>query len=196
MRPNFDLEQQYCSQVVAGVDEAGVGPLAGPVVAAAVIIDRHVIIPGINDSKKLSAKQRQLLYDQIIAAYQCATAIVLPAEIDRINIRAATIKACQTAVNNLCLKVDIVIIDGNMKFADHRFISVIGGDKLSVSVAASSIVAKVTRDRFMTELGREFPQYLWHKNFGYGTLEHRRAIMLCGQSPHHRRSFRQKISLS
>ncbi len=184
------FEKKYHNYIIAGIDEAGRGPLAGPVVASAVIIDNTNIIPGIKDSKKLSKKKRELLYEQITSNYAWSTAIISHTEIDEINILEATKKACSIAAANLSLKLEIVLVDGNMPFKDKRFVSIINGDNLSLSIAAASIVAKVTRDRLMLDLSTEFPQYLWHKNSGYGTREHIEAINIHGLSPYHRRSFK------
>lgn len=191
--PDLSIESKYPEKIIAGVDEAGRGPLAGPVVAGAVIVNQNNIIAGIRDSKQLTANAREFLYQKITNSYIWAVGIVPPAEIDRINILEATKKACELAVNNLSISPEVVIIDGNMKFDDPRFISYIKGDDLSVSIAAASIVAKVTRDRIMTELAEDFPQYLWHKNSGYGTKAHLQAIAQYGFSPHHRRSFRVQL---
>lgn len=190
----FKLEQQY-SGPVAGIDEAGRGPLVGPVVAAAVIVDQTKIIDGIKDSKKLTKKKRELLYEQITKYYIWSIGIVHQDEIDIINILEATKTACYIAATNLPVTPNIILVDGNMKFADPRFVSIINGDNLSVSISAASIVAKVTRDRLMLEYSKEFPQYLWHKNSGYGTKEHLQAINLYGLSPYHRRSFKVKSIL-
>jgi len=188
------FEEKYHGYLVAGIDEAGRGPLAGPVVAAAVIVDQNNIISGIKDSKKLSKKKRESLYDQITTNYIWAVGIVSHTEIDEINILKATKKACILAAKNLSTQPEIVLVDGNMQFYDERFVSIIDGDNLSLSIAAASIIAKVTRDRLMLELSNEFPQYLWHKNSGYGTKEHLEAINLHGLSPYHRRSFNIKAS--
>ena len=161
----FTLEQKY-SGLVAGVDEAGRGPLVGPVVAASVIIDQTKIIHGIKDSKKLTKTMRELLYKQITQNYVWSVGIVHHDEIDIINILEATKKACTISVANLAVKPDTVLIDGNMKFHDPRFISIINGDNLSISIGAASIIAKVTRDRLMLEYAKEFPEYMWHKNSG------------------------------
>ena len=184
------FEKKYHNYIVAGIDEAGRGPIAGPVVASAVIIDNANIIVGIKDSKKLSKKKRELLYEQITSNYVWATAIISHTEIDEINILEATKKACSIAAANLNIEPEIVLVDGNMQFKDERFVSIINGDNLSLSIAAASIVAKVTRDRLMLDLSAEFPQYLWHKNSGYGTKEHIEAINTYGLSPCHRRSFK------
>jgi ribonuclease HII len=191
----LQFEKKYYPQIIAGVDEVGRGPLAGPVVAAAVIIDQENIIAGIKDSKKLSKIKREALYKQITANYFWATDIVSHTEIDKINILEATKKASIAAVEKLSVTPNIILIDGNMKFLDRRFISIINGDNLSLSIAAASIVAKVTRDRLMFELSLKFPEYNWHKNSGYGTQEHLNAIGLYGISPYHRKSFKLKSTL-
>ncbi|MCC8483522.1 MAG: ribonuclease HII [Rickettsia endosymbiont of Labidopullus appendiculatus] len=187
----FELEQKYIG-LVAGVDEAGRGPLVGPVVAASVIIDQTKIINGIKDSKKLTRERRNLLYEQITQNYIWSVGIVYHDEIDIINILEATKKACTISVANLSVKPDTVLIDGNMKFNDPRFISIVNGDNLSISIGAASIIAKVTRDRLLLEYAKEFPEYMWHKNFGYGTKEHLNAIRLHGFSSYHRKSFKVK----
>ncbi|WP_375319499.1 ribonuclease HII [Candidatus Tisiphia endosymbiont of Oplodontha viridula] len=187
----FKLEQKYFG-LVAGVDEAGRGPLVGPVIAASVIIDQTKIINGIKDSKKLTKEKRNLLYEQITQNYIWSVGIVYHDEIDVINILEATKKACTISVANLSVKPDTVLIDGNMKFDDPRFISIVNGDNLSVSIGAASIIAKVTRDRLLLEYAKEFPEYMWHKNSGYGTKEHLNAIHLHGFTPYHRRSFKVK----
>lgn len=176
--------------LLIGVDEAGRGPLAGPVVAAAVIIDRKNTIEGIKDSKKLSYKARESLYEEITGNYKWAVGIVSPLEIDEININGASKKAYNIAVNGLNIADDaIVLVDGNMKFANSNFVSIIKGDDLLTAISAASIVAKVTRDRLMRGLSESFPQYLWHKNSGYGTAEHIKAIRQFGLSAHHRKTF-------
>ncbi|WP_316353888.1 ribonuclease HII [Candidatus Trichorickettsia mobilis] len=193
--PNLFLEQQWPKAIIAGVDEAGRGSLAGPVVAAAVIIQQDHLITGINDSKKLSRATRESLYNQIIHHYSWAVGIVSAAEIDQTNILIATKKACILAVANLSILADIVLIDGNMKFTDARYRSIINGDNLSLSIAAASIIAKVTRDHLMFELDQQFPQYLWHRNVGYGTKQHINAIKQYGLSSYHRKSFKLKSGI-
>lgn len=187
--PNLLLEQQYPLQIIAGIDEAGRGPLAGPVVAAAVIVNQEIVIDGINDSKKLSAMKREKLYDLIMEHYTFGIGEASVEEINEINILEATKLACIRAAENLSIKPDIVLVDGNMKFVDSRYKSVIKGDTLSISIAAASILAKVHRDRMMVELSKEHPQYLWHKNSGYGTAEHIAAIKEYGAVIHHRTKF-------
>jgi ribonuclease HII len=188
----LDIENGYIGRIIAGVDEAGRGPLAGPVVAAAVIIDQDNIIEGIRDSKKIAKKKREMLYEQITANYKWSVGIVSPAEIDQINILQATIKACKMAVSSIKTRPEIVLVDGNMKFDDERFYSIVKGDDKSISIAAASIIAKVTRDRIMEELSLSFPAYGWGKNSGYGTKDHMDAIIKEGRTMHHRRSFKVK----
>ncbi len=188
---DLSIESNYPG-VVAGVDEAGRGPLAGPVVAAAVIIDQNNLIEGIKDSKKLSKNKREELYVKITQNYICSIGVVGPKEIDEINILEATKKACVLAVEGLIKEPSTVIVDGNMKFSDKRFVSYVKGDDKSISIAAASIIAKVTRDRLMALLHQEFPYYFWAKNSGYGTKEHISAIEKYGSSIHHRLSFKLK----
>jgi len=190
---DLSIESNY-QGVVAGVDEAGRGPLAGPVVAAAVIIDQNNLIEGIKDSKKLSKNKREELYVKITQNYTWSIGVVEPKEIDEINILEATKKACVLAVEGLIKEPSVVIVDGNMKFSDQRFVSYIKGDDRSISIAAASIIAKVTRDRMMELLHQEFPYYFWAKNSGYGTKEHISAIEKYGTSIHHRLSFKLKNS--
>ena len=186
------IESNY-QGIIAGVDEAGRGPLAGPVVAAAVIVDQANLIEGIKDSKKLSKRKREELYTKITEHYLWAVGVVSPKEIDEINILEATKKACVLAVEGLIIEPAVVIVDGNMKFNDHRFVSYIKGDDKSISIAAASIIDNVTRDRMMDLLHTEFPNYNWAKNSGYGTREHISAIKMYGSCVHHRVSFKVKV---
>ena len=180
---------------IAGVDEAGRGPLAGPVVAAAVIFDSKTFIEEVNDSKKVSENKRELLYDLIIEkAIAYGVWVVDEKTIDEINILQATMRAMKEAVSNLKITPDIVIIDGNKTFKTKlETKSIVKGDSLSFSIAAASIIAKVTRDRIMRKASVDFPEYLWSKNKGYGTREHIRAIKKHGPSPLHRTSFLSNI---
>ena len=180
---------------IAGVDEAGRGPLAGPVVAAAVIFDSKTFIEEVNDSKKVSENKRELLYDLIIEkAIAYGVWVVDEKTIDEINILQATMRAMKEAVSNLKTTPDIVIIDGNKTFKTKlETKSIVKGDSLSFSIAAASIIAKVTRDRIMRKASVDFPEYLWSKNKGYGTREHIRAIKKHGPSPLHRTSFLSNI---
>lgn len=191
--PDLHLEQNFTGKIVAGIDEAGRGPLVGPVFAAAVIIDPAHIIPGINDSKKLSERKREALFKEIIKYYQYGIGSASASEIDEINILEATKLACMRAASNLPIKPDIILVDGNMKFNNPSYISIIKGDTLSLSIAAASIIAKVTRDRFMQDLSEQFPEYRWQQNKGYGTKTHIEALARLGSTEHHRRSFRIKI---
>ena len=190
---NLSLELGYPFQIVAGIDEAGRGPFAGPVVAAAVIVNHDIIIDGINDSKKLSAVKRERLYDIIMENYVVGVGEASVDEINEFNILEATKLASIRAEQKLLCKADIVLVEGNMKFGDSRYRSVIKGDSLSISIAAASIIAKVYRDRMMVELGKSYPMYLWHKNSGYGTVEHVAAIREYGVTKHHRTKFLRNI---
>ena len=192
MMPDLHLEQNFAGKIVAGIDEAGRGPLVGPVFAAAVIIDPNHIITGINDSKKLSERKREALFEEIIKYYQYGIGSASTSEIDEINILEATKLACMRAASNLPTRPDIILVDGNMKFNDPSYISIIKGDTLSLSIAAASIIAKVTRDRLMQDLSEQFPGYNWQQNKGYGTQAHVEAIAKLGLTEHHRRSFRIK----
>jgi ribonuclease HII len=187
---------QRPSAIVAGVDEAGRGPLAGPVVAAAAILsvtDLPVALAdGLDDSKQLTPERREELYALMMACphvvYGVGQADV--AEIDAINILNATYRAMERAVAALPRAVDIALVDGNrapnLSCTVH---TLIGGDGLSLSIAAASIIAKVTRDRLMMALATEHPGYGWHTNMGYGTAEHYVGLNTLGVTPHHRRSF-------
>ncbi|MEI7812884.1 MAG: ribonuclease HII [Ignavibacteria bacterium] len=180
---------------IAGIDEAGRGPLAGPVVAATVVFSPEVSIEGVNDSKKLSAAQRDKLFDIIKQkAVAWSVGIVGHEEIDRINILQATLLAMRQSLDGLTIKPDLVLIDGNKAFPSViQNKTIIKGDGKSFAIAAASILAKVTRDRLMLQLAGEYPQYLWHKNKGYGTKEHISAIIKYGYCPHHRKSFIKHI---
>ena len=187
-QPNFEIENSYLMQA-AGVDESGRGSLIGPVIAAAVILDRANILDGINDSKLLSCKKREILYAHLTQNHLWSTGSASVEEIEELNILNATKLACNRAVEALSITPEIVLVDGNMKFHDTRFISIVKGDQKSISIAAASIIAKVTRDRIARELHEEFPDYGWQQNKGYGTLSHRNAIKEYGISKYHRRSF-------
>lgn len=174
---------------IAGVDEAGRGPWAGPVAVAAVVLESP--IEGLNDSKKLSASARDQLYDEIIAkAFAYSITFVQVPVIDRINIRAATLLGMQRAVRNLSLQPDLVLIDGKDAPAmPSRAEAIIKGDAKVSQIAAASILAKVTRDRFMVRLDRAYPKYGFAKHKGYGTKLHQEALMEYGVTIHHRKSF-------
>ena len=176
---------------IAGIDEAGRGPLAGPVVAAAVILPPNALITGLNDSKALSAQRRETLFDDIHKTATCvAVAQAEAGEIDRINIRNATHLAMRRAIEALAIKPDKVLVDGNaLPESPFPEQAVIGGDRSSLSIAAASIIAKVTRDRLMLTYDRQFPAYGFAKHKGYGSAEHLNALQQHGPSPIHRLSF-------
>ncbi|MEY5100407.1 MAG: hypothetical protein RJA36_3126 [Pseudomonadota bacterium] len=177
--------------LVAGVDEAGRGPLAGPVVAAAVILDEIHPIEGLADSKKLSAARRDRLYDEIRAkALCCCIAEASVEEIDRLNILQATLLAMQRAVAGLRLRPGLVLVDGNrLPLLDVRAEAIVKGDAKVAAISAASILAKVTRDRGLALLDQRYPQYGFARHKGYGTAEHLQALRLHGPCPEHRRSF-------
>ena len=189
-KPNFSLEKA-CSGVVAGVDEAGRGPWAGPVVAAAVILHPKRLPTGIQDSKKLPAEKREIIFAAIIKHCQYGIGTASVEEIDSLNILGATKLAMKRAVELLPQKPEIALVDGNSAPAlACKVQTVIGGDSLCLSIAAASILAKVTRDRMMRELALECPGYGWEHNVGYGTACHQEALAKLGVTIHHRRSFR------
>ena len=181
--------------VVCGVDEAGRGPLAGPVYAAAVILPKGYVIDGVNDSKKLSEKKRETLFDVIKEeAVSYSIGIATEQEIDEINILQATFLAMRRAVDGLSVKPDIALIDGNKKpglsIAEW---DIVKGDGKSANIAAASIIAKVSRDRYMLELAEKYPEYQFEKHKGYGTKLHYEMIEKYGISPVHRKSFLKKL---
>jgi len=177
--------------LVAGVDEAGRGPLAGPVVAAAVILDDLKPIVGLNDSKKLTEKRREKLYDEILAkALCCSIAEASVQEIDTLNILQATLLAMRRAVDGLRLKPVKVLVDGNrLPVLDVRAEAIVQGDALVPAISAASILAKVRRDRMCAQLHAQYPQYGFDRHKGYGTAEHLQALAEHGPSPWHRSSF-------
>ena len=196
-----DIHLKSCletGRIEAGCDEAGRGPLAGPVFAAAVILPENFSHPLLNDSKQMSLKNRELLREIIEKeAVAWAVEAVPPAEIDTINILGASIAGMQRAVMKLDPKPDFLLIDGNRfkpfgPFTTKDYKTIVKGDATFASIAAASVLAKTHRDAFMTELAREFPQYGWERNFGYPTKEHIEAIRKFGLTPWHRRSFHPK----
>ena len=191
MGPAPDLEREgRLPQPVAGVDEAGRGSWAGPVIAAAVILDPARIPDGLDDSKKLSPARRRDLMARLMDAAWTGVGCAGVADIDRLNILEATMLAMARAVDALPVAPAHVLIDGNRvpKLACSAT-AVVRGDAACLSIAAASIVAKVTRDRIMADLSRSFPDYGWQRNAGYGTREHANALERHGATPHHRRSF-------
>ena len=190
----YTLEKQQIergAQFVCGVDEAGRGPLCGPVVAAAVILPTDLVIEGLNDSKKISEKKRELLFDIICekaVAFSIAYGTV--EQINDTNILAATLDAMHRAVDTLSVRPDCALIDGNIaKGFSVPATPVVHGDAISPSIAAASILAKVTRDRLCTELDAQYPQYGIAKHKGYGTKEHMNALRQYGPAPIHRTKF-------
>jgi len=188
-------EKQKGYTAICGIDEAGRGPLAGPVFAAAVILPDGQFIEGLNDSKKLSAKKREYLFDQIIQVAICySVGFATEKEIDEINILQATFLAMQRAFQGLQIKPDCALVDGNqMPKLGVPTQTIIKGDGLSASIAAASILAKVSRDRLMLELDTMYPEYQFSKHKGYGTALHTELIKKYGPSPIHRMTFLKKI---
>lgn len=190
------MEQGYTS--VCGCDEAGAGPLAGPVYAGAVILPKGLELPYLNDSKKVTPKRRDMLFDQIKEqAIAWAVARVDAEEIDEIDILNARMKAMQMAIDGLRVKADYALIDGNRDHGSRCAITtdhatVIKGDSLSASIAAASILAKVSRDRYMEEMAEQYPKYQFAQHKGYGTKLHYEMLDKFGPSPIHRRTFLEK----
>lgn len=185
-----NIELSYGSKIIGGCDEVGRGPLAGPVVAACVIFDASVpMINGINDSKKISIKKREELNTIICTKYLYAIGQASVDEIEEINILNATKLAITRAVQQISRSIDVILVDGNMKFEDERFVSIIKGDQNIYTIACASIIAKVYRDRLMNDLAQIHPHYYWERNAGYGTKKHMDAIKENGITEHHRKSF-------
>ena len=193
--PDFSQEQVWWGRGaarVAGVDEAGRGPLAGPVTAVAVVLDQTRVPVGLDDSKKLTARARDRLFDEIMEMAEVSVAHASVDEIDDLNILYASHLAMERAVAGLAVPAHHALIDGNMvpKGLTCPATALVKGDGRSLSIAAASIVAKVTRDRIMVDLAQQFPGYGWEKNAGYPTKAHREALKSLGVTPHHRRSFK------
>ena len=203
MQPSFSIEEQHQNKIICGVDEAGRGPLAGPVVAACVILNKDNLIAGINDSKKLSKIKRQKLFNEITKNHKFATGVVDAKIIDEINILQATKLAMLQAFCNLQKKYqifpEIILVDGNFVPFDkfdkiQKILPIIKGDAKSLSIAAASIIAKETRDEIMLNIHQEFPNYAFDKHAGYPTKSHIKAICDFGICPYHRQTF-QPIKL-
>ncbi len=195
---DYSIENEYKARgynIICGIDEAGRGPLAGPVYAAAVILPPDCVIDGLNDSKKLTEKKRERLFDEIkekALAYGIASAD--EKEIDEINILNATFLAMKRAVDSLSVKPDLALVDGNQKpHTGIEEVTVVKGDAKSMSIAAASVLAKVSRDRFMLETAKEYPQYEFERHKGYGTKLHYEKIAQYGVCEIHRRTFLKKI---
>ncbi len=182
-------------EVICGIDEAGRGPLAGPVYAAAVILPKGHIVEGVNDSKKISEKKRDLLFDKIIDECVCySIGIASEQEIDEINILQATFLAMRRAVAGLEIKPDIALVDGNKKPGlDIAEQTIVKGDSKSANIATASIIAKVSRDRYMLEMAGKYPEYQFEKHKGYGTKLHYEMLEKYGISPIHRKTFLKKL---
>lgn len=182
-------------EVICGIDEAGRGPLAGPVYAAAVILPKGHIVEGVNDSKKISEKKRDLLFDKIIDECVCySIGTASEQEIDEINILQATFLAMRRAVAGLEIKPDIALVDGNKKPGlDIAELTIVKGDSKSANIAAASIIAKVSRDRYMLEMAEKYPEYQFEKHKGYGTKLHYEMLEKYGISPIHRKTFLKKL---
>ncbi len=190
-KPTLEWESKYINSIIAGVDEVGRGPWAGPVVASAVILDQDNIPEGINDSKKLSESKRERIFAELMQSAQIGIGMASVEEIDKLNILAATKLAMQRAIQELNSSPEIILVDGNQKFdSKAQVIPIIKGDSISLSIAAASIVAKVTRDRLMKQLALEFPFYGFEANVGYGTKRHREGLASHGITEHHRQSFK------
>ena len=194
----MSLLSHYSDWVEAGCDEAGRGCLAGPVVAAAVILNRDKDYPELNDSKQLTEKKRMLLRDLVMQeALSYGVGVVSPQEIDKINILNASFLAMHRALDQLKLQPELLLIDGNRfnPYKKIKHVCIVGGDAKYQSIAAASILAKTTRDLMMEEYGEQYPQYNWKKNKGYPTLEHKQAIADYGTTPLHRMTFNMVIQL-
>jgi ribonuclease HII len=187
--PDFSFEKKV-GGVVAGVDEVGRGPWAGPVVAAAVILNEDDFPDGLDDSKKLTKRMREQLYEKIREGATVGIGQASVEEIDALNILQASLLAMRRAIVKLGNVPEAILVDGNKSPDCWQPVQcIVKGDSRSFSIAAASIVAKVTRDRIMQDLALTFPAYGWERNAGYGTAEHRDALFLVGISPHHRKSF-------
>lgn len=191
----WEIEDSLGLNVICGVDEAGRGPLAGPVCAAAVILPEHLQIPGLNDSKKLTDKKRRELFPVIQQqAIAYGIGLASEAEIDEINILQATFLAMRRALSQLSIRPEIALIDGNRETDFGLPVkTVVKGDSLSANIAAASVLAKVTRDNIMVELAQQYPEYGFEIHKGYGTKAHYEALRTYGPSPIHRRSFLKKF---
>ncbi len=182
--------------VFAGVDEAGRGPLAGNVYAAAVILERGAVVEGLNDSKKLSEKKRELLFDVIKEkALSWAVGTASVSEIEETDILSANFLAMRRAIDKLSVKPELILVDGNIKIRgmEERCEAVVKGDSLSMAIAAASVLAKVSRDRYMLEMAKRYPEYEFEKHKGYGTARHIELIKKYGPCEIHRRSFLKNI---
>jgi ribonuclease HII len=189
LEPSYKFDQVYETPII-GVDEVGRGPLAGPVISAAIVLNKEKIPEGINDSKKLSKKKREVINEELISQHNFAIGIASVEEIDKINILQASLLAMKRAVLNLNIKPQTILVDGNkLPDLEYNMYPIIKGDNKSISIAAASIIAKVYRDKLMQDLSLQYPGYYWEKNSGYGTKQHLLALDNLGVTPIHRKSF-------
>jgi ribonuclease HII len=189
LEPSYKFDQVYETPII-GVDEVGRGPLAGPVISAAIVLNKEKIPEGINDSKKLSKKKREVINEELISQHKFAIGIASVEEIDKINILQASLLAMKRAVLNLNIKPQTILVDGNkLPDLEYNMYPIIKGDSKSISIAAASIIAKVYRDKLMQDLSLQYPGYYWEKNSGYGTKQHLLALNSLGVTPIHRKSF-------
>ena len=190
-KPTLKIERTHEGRIIAGVDEVGRGPWAGPVVAAAVILHGKKFPAGINDSKKVPLPKRVELFEKISLCCHVGVGVASVEEIDRLNILEASMLAMCRAVESLGITPHIALVDGNRapKQMACPVQTIVGGDAVSITIAAASIIAKVTRDNMMAELARQHPHYGWERNAGYGTAAHQAGLASHGVTPHHRQSF-------
>ena len=194
IKPNLTYEKNI-GGVILGIDEVGRGSIAGPVFAAGIVLDNKVNNPNINDSKKLSVTKRNNAFEYLITYYKYIVQHSSVDKIEEVNILQASLLAMKKVIDTINTKYDYIFIDGNArpKHTANNIINIVAGDQKSLSIAAASIIAKVTRDKFMNTLSQEYPQYLWQKNKGYCTKEHVDAIKKYGITPHHRKSFLKNL---
>ena len=189
MEPSYKFDEAYESPII-GVDEVGRGPLAGPVISAAIILNKEIIPEGINDSKKLSKKKRIIINEQLILHHSYAIGVATVEEIDKINILQASLLSMKRAILGLKIVPKSILVDGNkLPDLEYKMYPIVKGDSKSVSIAAASIIAKVYRDKLMEDLSIQYPGYYWEKNSGYGTKQHLLALNNLGVTPIHRKTF-------
>jgi len=189
LEPSYKFDEAYESPII-GVDEVGRGPLAGPVISAAIILNKEIIPEGINDSKKLSKKKRIIINEQLISHHSYAIGMATVEEIDKINILQASLLSMKRAILGLNIEPKSILVDGNkLPDLEYKMYPIVKGDSKSVSIAAASIIAKVYRDKLMEDLSIQYPGYYWEKNSGYGTKQHLLALNNLGVTPIHRKTF-------
>jgi ribonuclease HII len=189
LEPSYKFDEAYESPII-GVDEVGRGPLAGPVISAAIILNKEIIPEGINDSKKLSKKKRIIINEQLISHHSYAIGMATVEEIDNINILQASLLSMKRAILGLNIAPKSILVDGNkLPDLEYKMYPIVKGDSKSVSIAAASIIAKVYRDKLMEDLSIQYPGYYWEKNSGYGTKQHLLALNNLGVTPIHRKTF-------